>query len=158
MTAEEYRETDLYWMKKACELAQRASRQDEVPVGAVLVDSDNQCVGEGWNQPISSNDPTAHAEIMALREAASRLENYRLPSTTLYVTLEPCPMCAGAIVHARVKRLVYATADPRSGSAGSVYNLLNSPHLNHRVEVENGVMQDECSGLLKAFFQEKRIK
>lgn len=156
MKSEEHRETDLYWMKKAFELAQKASAQGEVPVGAVLIDSDNQCIGEGWNQPISGHDPTAHAEIIAMREAASGLENYRLPETTLYVTLEPCPMCAGAIVHARIRRVVFATPDPRTGSAGSVYNLLNSPHLNHRVDVNNGALQHECSTLLKTFFLEKR--
>ncbi len=156
MTPEEHRETDLYWMKKAYQLAQKASAQGEVPVGAVLVDSDNQCIGEGWNQPISGHDPTAHAEIIAMREAASGLENYRLPETTLYVTLEPCPMCAGAIVHARIRRVVFATPDPRTGSAGSVSNLLNSPHLTHRVNVDSGVMQDACSTLLKTFFLEKR--
>ena len=158
MSAEERREIDLYWMKKAYELALSAAGQDEVPVGAILVDSKNQCIGKGSNQPISSHDPTAHAEIIALREAASGLENYRLPGTTLYVTLEPCPMCAGAIVHARIRRVVFATPDPRTGSAGSVYNLLNSPHLNHRVNVDSGVMQDECSTLLKTFFLEKRKK
>jgi len=156
MIPAERRETDLYWMNKAYELAQKASGQGEVPVGAVLVNSDNQCLGEGWNQPISAHDPTAHAEIIALREAASSLQNYRLPETTLYVTLEPCPMCAGAIVHARIRRVVFATSDPRTGSAGSVYNLLNSPHLNHRVDVNNGVLQQECSSLLKTFFLEKR--
>jgi tRNA(adenine34) deaminase len=156
MSPEEHRETDLYWMKKAYQLAQKASAQGEVPVGAVLVDSENQCIGEGWNQPISGHDPTAHAEIIAMREAASGLENYRLPETTLYVTLEPCPMCAGAIVHARIRRVVFATSDPRTGSAGSVYNLLNSPHLNHRVDVNTGVLQHECSDLLKTFFLEKR--
>lgn len=156
MSSEEHRETDLYWMKKAYQLAQKASAEGEVPVGAVLVDSENQCIGEGWNQPISGHDPTAHAEIIAMREAASGLENYRLPETTLYVTLEPCPMCAGAIVHARIRRVVFATPDPRTGSAGSVYNLLNSPHLNHRVDVNKGVLQHECSTLLKTFFLEKR--
>ena len=156
MNSEEHRETDLYWMKKAFELAQKASAQGEVPVGAVLVDSENQCIGEGWNQPISGHDPTAHAEIIAMREAASGLQNYRLPETTLYVTLEPCPMCAGAVVHARIRRLVFATPDPRTGSAGSVYNLLNSPHLNHRVDVNTEVLQHECSDLLKTFFLEKR--
>jgi tRNA(adenine34) deaminase len=156
MILAEHCETDLYWMKKAYELAQRAFGQGEVPVGAVLVDAANQCVGEGWNQPISGRDPTAHAEIVALREAASLLENYRLTDTTLYVTLEPCPMCAGAIVHARIRRVVFATPDPRTGSAGSVYNLLNSPNLNHRVDVDSGVLQNESSTLLKSFFLERR--
>ena len=152
MAAEEIDTVDLYWMKQACELSKKAADHDEVPVGAVLVDAENQCIGQGWNQPISADDPTAHAEILALRDAAKHLRNYRLPNTTLYVTLEPCPMCAGAIVHARIARVVIATADPRTGSAGSVYNLLNSPYLNHRVEVATGVLQQECSSLLKTFF------
>ena len=158
MIPEGHRQADLYWMKKACLLAQKAEEQGEVPVGAILVDSGDKCIGEGWNHPISGQDPTAHAEIIALRQAAAKLENYRLPDTTLYVTLEPCPMCAGAIVHARIKRLVFAASDPRTGSAGSVYNLLNSPHLNHQVDVESGVMEHECSTLLKSFFLEKRKK
>ncbi|MEA1891008.1 MAG: tRNA adenosine(34) deaminase TadA [Pseudomonadota bacterium] len=154
----ENEDIDLHWMNKARELANKAADHDEVPVGAVLVDADNQCVGEGWNQPISTDDPTAHAEIIALRDAAKRLANYRLPDTTLYVTLEPCPMCAGAIIHARIRRVVIATPDPRTGSAGSVYNLLNSPHLNHQVDVNAGVLQHECSTLLKKFFLKKRKK
>jgi len=149
-------ETDLHWMKMAFDLASTAAANDEVPVGAVLVSEENQCIGQGRNQPISNCDPTAHAEILALRDAAKQLGNYRLPNTTLYVTLEPCPMCAGAIVHARVKRIVIATPDPRSGSAGSVYDLLNSPYLNHNVEVTCGVLQNECSNLLKRFFKNKR--
>ena len=139
MSPEEVDETDLYWMKKAFDLASKAAEYDEVPVGAILVSEKNQCIGQGWNQPISQHDPTAHAEILALRTAAQQLGNYRLPNTTLYVTLEPCPMCAGAIVHARVKRIVIATLDPRSGSAGSVFDILNSPDLNHHVEVANGI-------------------
>ena len=158
MVSVETGEIDLYWMTKAYDLARQAADHGEVPVGAVLVDSDLQCIGEGWNQPISGHDPTAHAEIMAIRSAAARLGNYRLPDTTLYVTLEPCPMCAGAIVHARIKRVVIATPDPRSGSAGTVYNLLNSMHLNHRAEIITGVLQQECSSLLKAFFVERRKK
>jgi tRNA(adenine34) deaminase len=158
MSIEESREKDIYWMTKAYELALNAADNGEVPVGAILVDDNNQCIGRGWNQPISGHDPTAHAEIMALRDAASRVENYRLPETTLYVTLEPCTMCGGAIIHARIKRLVYATPDPRTGSAGSVYNLMNSQHLNHRVNVDTGVLQHECSTLLKTFFLEKRNK
>ena len=158
MIPEEHRDIDLYWMNKAYELALRAARQGEVPVGAILVNADNRCIGRGANQPISTHDPSAHAEIIALRDAAARLENYRLPDTSLYVTLEPCPMCAGAIVHARVRRVVFAAADPRTGSAGSVYDLLNSPYLNHRVDVDAGVMQNECSSLLRTFFLERREK
>ncbi len=156
MSPEEVDETDVYWMNKALELAQKAGDSDEVPIGSVLISENNQCIGEGWNQPISTDDPTAHAEILALRDAAKRLNNYRLPDTTLYVTLEPCPMCAGAIVQARIRRVVIATPDPRTGSAGSVFNLLNSPHLNHRVAVTTGVLQQECSSLLKTFFLDKR--
>jgi len=155
-TPDETRVNDLHWMNKACELAKKAADHDEVPVGAVLVDAKNQCIGQGWNQPVSKQDPTAHAEILALRAAAKRLNNYRLPDTTLYVTLEPCPMCAGAIVQARIRRIVIATPDPRTGSAGSVFNLLNSPHLNHRVAVTTGVLQQECSSLIKTFFLDKR--
>jgi tRNA(adenine34) deaminase len=152
----ETRENDLYWMSKAYELAQQAAEQGEVPVGAVLVNTENQCIGEGCNQPITGHDPTAHAEIVAIRNAANLLGNYRLPGTTLYVTLEPCPMCAGAIIHARISRVVIATPDPRSGSAGSVYNLLDSMQLNHRATVTTGVLQHECSTLLKSFFLDKR--
>jgi len=130
---EDIDDIDLHWMNRACELAKIAADHDEVPVGAILVNAENQCIGQGWNQPVTKQDPTAHAEIIALRDASKRLHNYRLPDTTLYVTLEPCPMCAGALVHARIKRLVAATPDPRSGSAGSVYNLLDSSHLNHQV-------------------------
>lgn len=156
MAFAETRENDLYWMTKAYELAQQAEEQGEVPVGAVLVNTDNQCIGEGCNQPITGHDPTAHAEIVAIRSAANLLANYRLPGTTLYVTLEPCPMCAGAIIHARISRVVIATPDPRSGSAGSVYNLLDSMQLNHRATVTTGILQHECSTLLKSFFLDKR--
>ena len=150
--------TDEDRMRLALANAEKAEQAEEVPVGALIIDADSKIIGQGWNQPIGNNDPTSHAEIIALRDAAARLENYRLPATSLYVTLEPCPMCAGAIVHARVGRVVYATADPRTGSAGSVYDLLNSPHLNHRVDVDAGVMQHECSTLLKTFFLERRKK
>jgi tRNA(adenine34) deaminase len=156
MALAETGENDLYWMTKAYELAQQAAEQGEVPVGAVLVDADNQCIGEGWNQPITGHDPTAHAEIVAIRNAANLLGNYRLPGTTLYVTLEPCPMCAGAIIHARISRVVIATPDPRSGCAGSVYNLLDTVHFNHRAEITMGVLQHECSSLIKAFFLDRR--
>lgn len=146
---------DQFWMQHAFELAKRAEAEGEVPVGAVLV-KDDQVVGEGWNRPIVSHDPTAHAEIMALRAAANKLRNYRLLNTTLYVTLEPCSMCAGAIIHARVKRLVYAAADPKGGAAGSVFNILPGEQLNHQVDVTAGVMAEECSSLLTSFFQTRR--
>ena len=144
-----------YWMRRALDLAERARSEGEVPVGAVLV-MDDDCIGEGWNRPISAHDPTAHAEIGALRAGAAHMGNYRLPGATLYVTLEPCAMCAGAIILARIKRLVYATADPRSGAAGSVFNILQSAQLNHRVELSSGILEQEAVTLLQAFFRERR--
>ena len=146
---------DDYWMRRALDLAERARSEGEVPVGAVLVMED-ECIGEGWNRPISAHDPTAHAEILALRAGAARLGNYRLPGATLYVTLEPCAMCAGAIILARIKRLVYATADPRAGAAGSVFNILQSSQLNHRVELASGILEQEAAMLLQTFFRERR--
>ena len=148
---------DLFWMQRALELARQAEAEGEVPVGAVLV-KDEQILGESWNAPIGEHDPTAHAEIRALRNAATRLGNYRLLDTTLYVTLEPCVMCAGAIIHARVKRVVYGAADPKTGAAGSVFDILNSELHNHRVEITSGVLESECSALLKDFFQARRNK
>ncbi len=147
--------SDSIFMTRAQELAREAERAGEVPVGAVIV-KDAAIVGEGWNRPISTNDPTAHAEIVAMRAAAQNLGTYRLLDTTLYVTLEPCPMCAGAMVHARVKRLVYAASDPRAGAAGTIFNIVQHPSLNHRVECESGLMADECSTMLRAFFQGRR--
>ena len=146
---------DDYWMRRALDLAERARSEGEVPVGAVLVMEDD-CIGEGWNRPISAHDPTAHAEILALRAGAARLGNYRLPGATLYVTLEPCAMCAGAIILARLKRLVYAAADPRAGAAGSVFNILQSSQLNHRVELASGILEQEAAMLLQTFFRERR--
>jgi tRNA(adenine34) deaminase len=148
---------DLFWMQRALELAHQAEAEGEVPVGAILVKED-QILGEGWNAPIGEHDPTAHAEIRALRNAAKRLGNYRLPDTTLYVTLEPCVMCAGAIIHARVQRVVYGAVDPKTGAAGSVFDILNSELHNHRVQISGGVLEQECSTLLKDFFQAKRNK
>ncbi len=146
---------DIHWMRHALGLAMRAAQAGEVPVGAVLV-KEGQLVAEGWNLPISHHDPTAHAEIQVLRAAGKALNNYRLLGTTLYATLEPCPMCAGAIVHARVGRVVFATPDPRTGAAGSVYNILQSNELNHRCEVEGGVLAGESAGLLRDFFRSRR--
>ena len=146
---------DVRFMRRALQLARAAEAEGEVPVGAVLV-KDGEIVAEGFNQPISSCDPTAHAEIVVLRAAAAQLGNYRLPGSTLYVTLEPCPMCAGAMVHARVERLVFAAADPRTGSAGSVFDLVRSEELNHRLEVESGVLADESAALLTTFFRARR--
>ena len=143
-------------MRRALELAQRAEEAGEVPVGAVLV-RDGQPVGEGWNRPIGSHDPSAHAEIMALRDAGLRLGNYRLPGTTLYCTLEPCVMCAGAIVHARVGRVVYGASDPKGGACGSVFELLPSDErFNHRTLSEGGLLAEECGELLRAFFRRRR--
>ena len=143
------------WMRCALDLAMRAEAEGEVPVGALVV-LNGEIIGAGWNQPISSHDPTAHAEIVALRAAATKLGNYRLSGATLYVTLEPCPMCAGAMVHARVARVVFGAADPLAGAAGSVFNLLESSALNHRVQLERGVLAEECGIRLKAFFQARR--
>ena len=142
-------------MQQALQLARQAEDAGEVPVGAVVV-HDGHIIGRGSNAPISESDPTAHAEIEALREAARYVGNYRLPETTLYVTLEPCPMCAGAMVHARVNRLVYGAADPRAGAAGSVYDIACSDNLNHRLEVTGGVCEDECREMLQAFFRARR--
>ena len=146
---------DQRWMERALRLAECAAQAGEVPVGAVVV-HEGELLAEGWNRPIGSHDPTAHAEIVALRAAAQRLRNYRLGGTTLYVTLEPCPMCAGAMVHARVQRLVYGTADRLAGAAGTVFDLLAAPTLNHRVAVHGGVLADDCARLLRAFFQARR--
>lgn len=147
---------DERWMRRALELAERAEAEGEVPVGAVLV-RDGAVVGEGWNRPIGAHDPTAHAEVEALRDAARRLANYRLPGTTLYVTLEPCAMCAGAILHARVTRVVFGAHDSKGGAAGSVFDLLGTDRLNHRVEVTAGVLAEESTQRLQAFFQARRL-
>ncbi|MGF1547448.1 MAG: tRNA adenosine(34) deaminase TadA [Thiotrichales bacterium] len=147
--------TDLRWMQRALELAAVAEAAGEVPIGAVLV-RDDALIAEGWNQPIQAHDPTAHAEIVALRRAGQSLANYRLPGTTLYVTLEPCPMCIGAMIHARVGRLVFAASDPKTGAAGSAFELLQDPRHNHRIEVTAGVMAAEAAALLRAFFRARR--
>lgn len=146
---------DEHWMRQALELARRAAAEGEVPVGAILV-LDGEIVGMGWNRPIAGNDPTAHAEIIALRDAATRAQNYRLPQTDLYVTLEPCVMCAGAIIHSRVRRVVYGAHDPKAGAAGSVFEVLGTDRLNHQVEVCGPLLAEECSELLQVFFRERR--
>lgn len=144
------------WMARALELARRAAGEGEVPVGAVLV-RDGELIGEGWNCPIGTHDPTAHAEIRALRAAGERVGNYRLTGSTLYVTLEPCVMCAGALVHARVERVVYGANDPKAGACGSRFELLPSDgRFNHRTECAGGVLAEECGELLRAFFRERR--
>lgn len=148
-------DTDQKWMQYALKLATKAASLGEVPVGAVLVKY-GELVSEGWNQPIAGNDPTAHAEIIAIRHAAQKMANYRLPDTTLYVTIEPCSMCAGAIVHARISRVVFGAPEPRSGAAGSVINLLQNKQFNHQVELTPGVLADECAQVLKDFFRKRR--
>jgi tRNA(adenine34) deaminase len=146
---------DEFYMRRAIELARQAEAAGEVPVGALIV-RHGEVIAEGFNRPISTHDPTAHAEMIALRAAAARSDSYRLSGTTLYVTLEPCAMCAGAMVHARVERLVYAAADPRAGAAGSVLNVVQNPALNHRLDVDAGVLADECGSLLRNFFVTRR--
>jgi tRNA(adenine34) deaminase len=148
-------EQDEAWMRHAIRLAQRAESLGEVPVGAVLV-KDNQCLTEGWNSPIASFDATAHAEINALREAGKRIANYRLVDTTLYVTLEPCVMCMGAIAHARVERLVFGAYDPKRGAVCNALSLADADFLNHTVSWQGGVLEADCSELLKDFFRVRR--
>jgi tRNA(adenine34) deaminase len=147
--------TDIDWMKQALVLAGRAERLGEVPVGALVV-KENRVIGAGFNSVIADSDPTSHAEIVALRAAARHLGNYRLPGTTLYVTLEPCSMCAGALVNARVARVVYGADDLRAGAHHSVFDVLDNPALNHRCEVTRGVLADECGELLRGFFRKRR--
>jgi tRNA(Arg) A34 adenosine deaminase TadA len=148
---------DEYFMQCALALAKQAQAAGEVPVGAVIVLND-EIIAQGANCPISTHDPSAHAEIMAIRKAAEKIENYRLIDTTLYVTLEPCMMCAGAMVHARVKRLVFGAADPRTGVASSRLNAFDQPFLNHQIEYSGGVLAAECGAILSAFFKARRNK
>lgn len=150
-----FSDTDRQWMQHAMTLAQRAEAEDEVPVGAVVVHS-GQLVGEGWNRTIGLNDPSAHAEILALRMAGEKLANYRLPGCVLYVTLEPCCMCAGAMIHARLDRVVYGARDAKTGAAGSRFELLANPAHNHQLEVHGGCLDSACSTQLQAFFQRRR--
>jgi tRNA(adenine34) deaminase len=156
MTLPSGRRSDVDFMRRALELAAIAQASGEVPVGAVLVHAE-QVIAEGANRPIASNDPTAHAEIEALRAGGKALSSYRLTDTTLYVTLEPCSMCASAIVHARVRRLVFGAWDPRAGAAGSTMDLFSLPALNHRVDVFGGVLAEECASQLRLFFAQRRI-
>jgi len=148
-------ELDRQFMQQAIEQAQLAALAGEVPVGAVLV-RDGQVISKGFNQPITHHDPSAHAEMITLRQAALAEQNYRLPGTTLYVTLEPCTMCAGAILHARVDRVVFGAPDPKTGAAGSVMDVFSSKQINHQTSVEGGIMGDECGQLLRSFFKERR--
>ncbi|CDG20712.1 TadA, tRNA-specific adenosine deaminase [Xenorhabdus poinarii G6] len=148
-------DSDEYWMRRAMDLAMQAQAKGEIPVGAVLV-ADNKVIAEGFNHPITDRDPTAHAEIMALRRGGMQMQNYRLLNTTLYVTLEPCVMCAGAMVHSRIQRLVYGASDMKTGAAGSLIDILRHPGMNHHIEITAGVLAEECSAMLSAFFKQRR--
>ena len=150
---------DEHWMRHALALAERAQREDdEIPVGALVVDAEGKVIGEGWNRNIADSDPSAHAEIVAMRRAGATLGNHRLVGCTLYVTLEPCAMCAMAAVHARLARVVFGAADPKTGAAGSVFDLLADPRHNHRIEVVGGVLGEEAGAMLTAYFRTKRGK
>lgn len=148
--------SDEYWMQYAIKLANHAESIGEIPVGAVIIDENNQIIGEGFNQPISKHNPTAHAEMIAIAQAGEFLKNYRLLNTTLYVTLEPCIMCAGAIIHSRIKRVVYGASDLKTGAAGSFTNILSHEGINHFAQVTGGVLAQECSTLLSNFFKKRR--
>jgi tRNA(Arg) A34 adenosine deaminase TadA len=153
------KDIDERWMRHALALAERAQREDdEVPVGAVLVGADGSPLGEGWNRNITECDPTAHAEIVAMRRAGAQLGNHRLVGCTLYVTLEPCAMCAMAMVHARIARVVYGATDPKTGAAGSVFDLLEDARHNHRIEVTGGVLAEDAGARLTDYFRRKRGK
>jgi len=147
--------TDEAFMRRALELAQRAQEEGEVPVGAVVV-LEERILGEGWNRPIAASDPTAHAEIQAMRAASSALSNYRLTGATLYVTLEPCVMCVGAMFHARIGRVVFGASDPKTGAAGSIVDLFKNEKLNHQAQIQGGVLASECGALLSRFFASRR--
>ncbi len=147
--------SDELWMEEALRAAQRALQAGEVPVGAVIV-CEGQIIARGWNRNIGNNDPTAHAEIVALREAAETLGNHRLAECDLFATIEPCPMCAGAMVHARIKRLVYGADDPKAGAVRSVMQVLNHQQLNHKIEVRSGILAGRCAELLQTFFKNRR--
>jgi tRNA(adenine34) deaminase len=155
---EETQETrDEYWMRKALGLAHDAATLSEVPVGCVIVSAEGEAVGQGFNQPISKHDPTAHAEVMALRDAALSLGNYRLPGTTLYVTIEPCTMCVGAMMHARVSRVVFGAAEPRFGAVISSKRLLDEGEFNHAIDYTSGILAAECGDLMRDFFRSRRV-
>lgn len=154
---EESDKQDIFWMTQALALADKAQAQGEIPVGAVVV-VNNQLIAEGWNQSIRLHDPSAHAEMMAIRQAGQRLKNYRMLDTTLYVTLEPCPMCAGLLVHSRISRLVYGAPDYKTGSAGSVMNLVVNAQLNHQIAVTGGVLEEQCARKISDFFRLRRAQ
>ena len=151
----EFSRDDLHWMQYALDLANKAAAGGEVPVGAVVV-RDNQLLGEGWNRNLGLSDPSAHAEILAMRAAGTSSSNHRLPDTTLYVTLEPCCMCAGAMIHARIGRVVFGAADEKTGAAGSKFDVLNSDAHNHAPRIARGCMAAECGAVLKSFFRDRR--
>ncbi len=151
----QFSQSDVRWMRRALDLASRAEEEGEVPVGAVLV-RDGELIGEGWNRPITLHDPSAHAEILAMREAGRSAENYRLPGSTLYVTLEPCPMCVGAMIHARIERLVFAASDPKTGALGGAFDLTAVHAHNHEMQVEGGLLANEASEMLRTFFRKRR--
>ena len=148
---------DLHWMQYALQLADKAEQSGEIPVGAVLV-KDGVVLGEGWNQSIQLNDPSAHAEMIAIRQAAEKIGNYRLIDCTLYVTLEPCAMCAGLLVHSRVKRLVFGAKDAKTGAAGSVLDIVRHPVLNHQLDVQDGPLAQQCADKLSEFFRRRRAE
>jgi len=147
---------DKYYMMLAVKEAQKAEEMDEVPVGAVIVDETHRVIGQGFNRPISAQDPTSHAEINAIRAACDRLNNYRLPQTSLYVTIEPCIMCMGAIIHARIRRVVFGAPDPKWGAAASLYQMASDHRLNHNPEIVSGICEEETKAIIKGFFRNKR--
>ncbi|WOH39297.1 tRNA adenosine(34) deaminase TadA [Thalassotalea fonticola] len=155
ISCEQQLEIDQDFMRQAIVLAEQAETEGEIPVGAVLV-CNGEVIAKGWNQSIQQHDPSAHAEMQAIRKAGPNMENYRMLDCTLYVTLEPCPMCAGLLVHSRIKRLVFAASDLKTGACGSVFNLVNNEKLNHQLEVTSGILQQECSTMLSAFFKRRR--
>ncbi|MDF7671482.1 tRNA adenosine(34) deaminase TadA [Orbaceae bacterium ESL0721] len=148
--------SDEYWMQYALTLAKRAAAMNEIPVGAVIINEQNKIIGEGWNRSIIDHNPTAHAEIMAIEQAGRSLQNYRLIGSTLYITLEPCIMCAGAIIHSRIKRVVFGAKDYKTGAAGSFIDILAKQGINHYATVDSGILADECSQLLSDFFKKRR--
>ena len=154
----DYSEQDLYWLEYALTLADKAEAIGEIPVGAVLVDKDGNKIGEGWNQSILLNDPTAHAEMLAIRQAGEHTQNYRLLDCTLYVTLEPCTMCAGAILHSRIGRLVFGASDYKTGAIGSRFHLFEDFKMNHLLEICGGVLREKCSQKMSAFFKKRRLE
>ncbi len=154
-TSNQFDQQDHAWMAEALLLAKHAAEENEVPIGAVIV-RDGEIIGRGWNQNIALNDPSAHAEIMAMRDAGKTIGNYRLTGCSLYVTLEPCPMCAGAMIHARLARIVYGAADPKTGAAGGKFDILGDLAHNHVATIAGGCLADECSTLLRCFFRQRR--